>query len=427
MSSSLRSSLARFFGVICLALPSCEPGPEPTEGRENVDEDSDAAAAGTVQAAADTSCSTASVQGLSKQIIEEVNCVAPNTYAAIPNRGNLVAAAHVSRFLQKPARDALVSALDAKPNTTMTLNSALRTPAQQYLLSQWGDDGVCGVELAAPPGSSNHEGGLALDIDQFSTWRSALETRGFVWFGPSDDVHYDYVGSGATDTRFLGVQAFQRLWNRNNPNDLVSEDGDFGGATADRMGKAPAGGFKIGAVCGSTLPAAPIEVYWNRQSTGSYELRALAPAAITRVEYRVDGFLIGSAPKSAGANFPDAYTFTTEDTERSFEVLGFDASNKLSGRGIGLIDVVPGTAVYIRQLGAQLYEMGLERAPAQVATVQLTVDGIVITDSVSGQAKTSRLAVRHKYSKLGKRSFALSTFNADGSKRGTIKRTFTLE
>ena len=215
----MRSS-SRFAFIGLIAMASCDPRSAPTEGQEQVDEDSEAAAAGTVQAAADTSCSTASVAGLSKQIIDEVNCIAPNTYAPIPNRSNLVAAGHVSRFLLKPARDALVSALDAKPNTTMTLNSALRTPAQQFLLSQWGDDGACGVELAAPPGTSNHEGGLAIDIDQFSTWRASLESRGFDWFGPADDVHYDFVGAGTKDTRSLGVEAFQRLWNRNHPSEI---------------------------------------------------------------------------------------------------------------------------------------------------------------------------------------------------------------
>jgi hypothetical protein len=46
---------------------------------------------------------------------------------------------------------------------------------------------------------------------------------------------------------------------------------------------------------------------------------------------------------------------------------------------------------------------------------------------VSGSTKSSRLAVQPTFNQLGKREFAISTFNADGSKRGTLYRTFTLE
>ena len=423
MSAKLLATLSL---LVSATLMGCDPSAQVTEGREEVGSESDAAQQGTVQAAADNSCSTTSVLGLSKQIVAEVNCIAPNTYAAVPARANLVAASNVLLFMEKPARDALVSALDARPNTTMTVNSMLRTPAQQFLLADWGETGSCGVELAAPPGTSNHEGGLAIDIDQYITWRNTLETRGFQWFGPADDVHYDFVGAGATDKRALGVTAFQRLWNRNNPNDPIAEDGDFGQATAIRMAKSPAAGFALGASCTATSTT-PIEVYWSRQQSGSYELRALAGSTVKRVDYLVDGFLIGSASKLDGNNFPDNYTFGTQGKSRKFEVLGFNDNNALVGRGIGMIDVDPGVAFYIRQMGPSLYEVGLERAPAAVAAVELVVDGVKVTDSVSGKVRSTRIAVRHVYSQLGQRQFALSTFNADGTLRGTITRSFKLE
>ena len=44
-------------------------------------------------------------------------------------------------------------------NNFMTLTSAWRSAAQQYLLYKWNNDGICGIGLAAKPGSSNHEGG----------------------------------------------------------------------------------------------------------------------------------------------------------------------------------------------------------------------------------------------------------------------------
>ena len=127
---------------------------------------------------------------------------------------------------------ALVAALQDKPGTTMTINSALRTVAQQLLLYRWYQNGQCNIGLAATPGNSNHETGLALDINQYSTWRTTLEAHGFRWFGSNDAVHFDYNGPGAVDYRGMDVLAFQTLWNENNPGDLIDEDGIYGPQTA---------------------------------------------------------------------------------------------------------------------------------------------------------------------------------------------------
>lgn len=171
----------------------------------------------------------------------------------------------------------------------------------------------------------------------------------------------------------------------------------------------------------------PIEVYWARQASGAYELRALAPARVTRVEYRVDGYLIASATRADGSNFPTSYRFSVEGDGRAFEVTGFDASGAKVARGIGWIDVTAGTAVSIRQMGAQLYEIGLERAPDAVAAIEVRADGWLLTDAVSGQTRSTRDAVRYRFLQLGQRELAITTYNTDGSARGTIRRTVTLE
>ncbi|MGE0324103.1 MAG: glycoside hydrolase family 25 protein [Polyangiaceae bacterium] len=174
-------------------------------------------------------------------------------------------------------------------------------------------------------------------------------------------------------------------------------------------------------------PQLAIEVYWARQADGSYALRALAPAEITRVEYVVDGYPIGAATRADGSNFPTSYQFSLEKNERLFEVKGYDSSGQQKGHGIGLMDVTAGVGVYIKQMGAALYEIGLERAPSGVASIEVRADGYLLKDSVSGAARSSRLAVRSKFTLLGKRNFELSTYNADGSLRGTLRRSLTLE
>ena len=66
---------------------------------------------------------------------------------------------------------------------------------------------------------------------------------------PGDPVHFENRRS--PDNRGDDVRAFQRLWNRNHPNDKIAVDGDYGPQTAARLKKAPATGFAKGAFCKS--------------------------------------------------------------------------------------------------------------------------------------------------------------------------------
>ena len=124
------------------------------------------------------------------------------------------------------------------------MTSAYRTVAQQYLLRTWFEKGLSDITAAAKPGLSNHEDGLALDIPDFEAWRSALENEGWSWLGENDKVHFTFIGEGVRDDiGDIGVQAFQRLWNKNNPSDHILVDGIFGTETAKRIDKSPADGF----------------------------------------------------------------------------------------------------------------------------------------------------------------------------------------
>ena len=154
-------------------------------------------------------------------------------------------------WLQTPAADALISAV-SKSGKTLSVNSALRTLAQQYLLYRWKNLGLCKITAAAAPGRSNHNGGLAVDVNSYSSWISTFKAANWIWFGSGDTVHFDYKGSGTKDIRSISVQAFQRLWNRNNPNDKIAEDGAYGPNTEARLQRSPSTGFPLGATCGST-------------------------------------------------------------------------------------------------------------------------------------------------------------------------------
>jgi hypothetical protein len=207
----------------------------------------------TVQEAAMGSCSTESVDGLSRQIIEQARCIKPNDFVPLPKRANLIMAPNVYPYLELGARDHLLKALDSKKGQTMTINSALRTVAQQYLVSHWSLSKICGVQMATRPGESNHEIGTALDIKEAASWRPALEAQDFKWLGASDRVHFDYKSASPTRVA-TDVLAFQKLWNRNHKDDAISESGRFDAATEQRLKKAPPSGFTLGASCGKTRP-----------------------------------------------------------------------------------------------------------------------------------------------------------------------------
>jgi hypothetical protein len=128
----------------------------------------------------------------------------------------------------------------AADRTTIEINSGLRTIAEQYVL--W-----LGCSVAADPGTSNHETGRAIDVDNYGSARGALIDEGFDQPLPgSDPVHFEGPG---VDLRASSVLAFQRLWNVNHPGDLIDEDGSCGPQTMARLERTPAEGFAAGLEC----------------------------------------------------------------------------------------------------------------------------------------------------------------------------------
>jgi hypothetical protein len=158
-------------------------------------------------------------------------------------------------YLSPAAHDALGWAAEAHGD--LELMSGFRTLPQQLLLRRWYELGRCGITAAAPPGRSNHESGRALDVRNWSSAERPLVDFGWSRGVPDDPAHFDHLGS--EDLRGLDVTAFQRLWNRNHPEDPIGEDGDYGSATAARLLRAPAGGFSAGP-CGSNAPARLVSV-----------------------------------------------------------------------------------------------------------------------------------------------------------------------
>jgi len=192
-----------------------------------------------------STCSTAIVAPLSRQIAEEMLCMAPEVLVELePGNGLTFRSSAVLPFMEATAAKHLRNAAAERP---IELTSGFRTVVQQYLLRRWYERGRCGIRAAARPGRSNHETGRAIDVANRSAVRSTLRNHSWRDPLPGDPVHFEHLSS--PDLRGLDVHAFQRLWNRNNANDRIDEDGQYGPGTAARIKKAPAAGFPIGPQC----------------------------------------------------------------------------------------------------------------------------------------------------------------------------------
>lgn len=199
-------------------------------------------------------CSTSVVIGLSKQIAEEVGCMNAGALVKFDPSANLqITSSAVLPYLNGTAKTRLEQVAATK---VVRVNSAFRTVVQQYLLYRWYQLGRCGITAAAKPGRSNHEGGRALDLANYSSLISAMANKGWAHNVPGDPVHFEYLA--APDIRGRDVLAFQRLWNRNNATDKIAEDGAYGPQTEARLRNSPATGFTTGAMCGTREQAANV-------------------------------------------------------------------------------------------------------------------------------------------------------------------------
>ena len=181
--------------------------------------------------------STAVVNGLSQQLIYQLQLMMPDAFVSFDDLNvDLLDAAFP--YVQTPAKQALQKAIQDR-GQTMQVNSAYRTIAQQMLLY---NDRFNNPNPVAPPGASNHQTGLAIDIEDATGWEVYLMRYGWNPL-PGDPPHFDYQGGGTIDLRSQSILAFQQLWNQNHPDQGITEDGGFGPQTEDALNRSPATGF----------------------------------------------------------------------------------------------------------------------------------------------------------------------------------------
>jgi N-acetylmuramoyl-L-alanine amidase len=181
--------------------------------------------------------STSIANGLSQQLIYQLQLNLPDAFISCDDLNiDLLDAAFP--YVQTPAKQALQRAIQDR-GVKMLVNSCYRTIAQQMLLY---NDRFNNGNPVAPPGLSNHQTALAIDIEDPRGWDPYLIKYGWNLL-PGDPPHFDYQGAGVTDIRRESILAFQQLWNKNNPNNKIDEDGGFGPQTEGALNQSPAHGF----------------------------------------------------------------------------------------------------------------------------------------------------------------------------------------
>ncbi len=361
------------------------------------------------QAVAAVGCSTEVAAGLSQQLVDEVNCLAPGTLSRIDAIPHVSLGSAVIPWLQTPAVDGLRAAVNAR-GVTLSLNSALRTLPQQLMLYRWYQMGACGITLAATPGTSPHESGTAIDTSDYAAWQTALEAHGWTWHGAGDLVHYDYTAGGTVALAGQSVRAFQTLWNLNHPSDTITVDGSYGPQTEARLRMSPTEGFPIGPSCGTPVHM-PFSVDWTLDR-GEYVFTAMASSDTSAVEYSVDGHVLGTIQRTASAVFSLRAGICDDDADHDLSARALDASGHEVDHGVGLFQAVADTGVSIRPIDTATFEVAIERPTSDLTAIELDVDGAAVADATSMVAHSTRMAVLHTYSTLGARTFVVRIYGA---------------
>lgn len=188
-----------------------------------------------------TAVSTIAVRGLDLQLFWELNQLVPNSLVSIADL-NIKKGEGLFPYCQLPARNALKAALTAY-GQSLTINSAYRSVIAQAMLYSQKQRGLID-NLVGYPGKSDHQKGASLDIEEWADVKTLMTSHGWEWtYGNKDAMHFDCTSDQIRDIRPDSIKAFQKLWNKTNPDNQIAEDGDLGEQTLRCIYNSPAEGF----------------------------------------------------------------------------------------------------------------------------------------------------------------------------------------
>ena len=195
-----------------------------------------------VEELAKAECSTAKLAPLARQVGKTLLASLPaDEIIDITNHVNIVGGSTLP-YLQRAAGEALIAAINEAGRKPQLVH-ALRTLPQQYMVYYQYIHHLCKIPLAASPGTSPHERGIAIDLQDHESWHVVLKKHGWVWRGPKDPPHFNFHGPQNADFGVDEIKAFQQTWNDHNPNDLLKVDGSYGPKTEGKLLVSPVDGW----------------------------------------------------------------------------------------------------------------------------------------------------------------------------------------
>jgi N-acetylmuramoyl-L-alanine amidase len=195
-----------------------------------------------VEELARTECSTEKLAPLARQIAQTLIASLPATdIIDISDHVDIVGGSTLP-YLQRTAGEALIAAIDEAGRKPQLVH-ALRTLPQQYMVHYQYLHHLCGIPLAASPGTSPHERGIAVDLQDHQSWIQVLARHNWVWRGQADPAHFNFHGPQNADFGIEEIKAFQQTWNDHNPTDLIGVDGSYGPETEGKVLISPIDGW----------------------------------------------------------------------------------------------------------------------------------------------------------------------------------------
>lgn len=181
------------------------------------------------------------------------------------------------------------------------------------------------------------------------------------------------------------------------------------------------------------LPATfPIAMTWTRRNEpGTLDVRVQVPPHTAMVRYFVGGHRIArvNRAETADPTFATILRGLPQDvTGQLIVASAFDDKDKLIGTAENMTDLTRDVGMSIRQVGRMTFEVSADGSPPGLATVELAVDGVAVTDSLTNKPRTDRKAVLASYPvKDGEaRAFVLRGYDAANAPLFTLERSFVL-
>ncbi len=218
-----------------------------------------AAQAVSVDQTAHETCGTPDelVSGLSRQLVDAINCLRPGTLVDIPLDDvlRMLEAGRPNLIDGRALADLRAAAADG--DRQMVVRWAYRDVGLQQLF--WLQDAYQGCAVAARPGNSNHQNGLAVDLNDWQYWEPIMRRHGWENNLANDRVHFDYQRVEDIGLGSFSLYAFQELWNLNHPESPVPTGGALDAETDAALAGAPIEGL-VRDLCRNGVPPPAVTV-----------------------------------------------------------------------------------------------------------------------------------------------------------------------